>query len=249
MIELFFESFAYLASIAFALACVACGLAMVGVAIIMVLMVLWWVFIESGLIELIAYAIYYLLKIMYLTAKFLLNTLAFAYKECKSFQTESKQNILLAILAIGCLATSIGFGVNSTGSGTIYKLFLVLIAISMLATRIYENCEFRNSDHDMSLYQTMKRQDGTIGLGIGAICFVVAVLVTGSMAISLYTIPGLAVFLLSSGKIAKYTFIDLASVKALSLAIKVKYFFIDTSKLIAKAINFKMSQKTQQVAA
>ena len=119
----------------------------------------------------------------------------------------------------------------------------------MVVTRIYENREFRNSNHDMSLYQTMKRQDGAIGLGIGAICFVVAVLVTGSIEISFYTIPGLAVFSLNAGKIATYIYIDLASVKALSLAIKVKYFFMDTSELIEKAMKFKMSQKTQQVAA
>lgn len=202
--------------------------------------------------ELIAYIIcgamqvlYYSMMVLYLVATFVWKKLCLVHYV---WNKESKQNTLLAILAIGCLAASIGIGVNPTGHGIAYKLILALATISMIVIRIYENREFRNPDHDMELYQAMKRRDGIFGIGIGVTCFIVAALVTDSIEISFYTIPGLAVFLLSAGKIAKYNYIDFAGIKSLTRAIKVKYFFMDTSELVAKATEYKANQTNQRVA-
>lgn len=152
-------------------------------------------------------------------------------------------------LFVGCLITLIGIGISPTEPGIIFGLGIALIILSSIAIRVQENREFRNLKHDLVIYESMKRKSGMINLWLGVICCIVAIAITGVVAVNIYTIPGLALIGFGAGKVMKYSFIRRSSPGLLSSVIKIKYFYRDTSGLIAKAMNFKMSQRVQRVAA
>ena len=163
------------------------------------------------------------------------------------FSTQ-RNKIPLFALFIGCFIALIGT-ISSMELGIIYGLGVTLIALSSIAIRVQENREFKNLEHGLTMYQSMKRKSGLINLGIGAIYCLAAVAITGTVAISIYTIPGLALIGFGAGKMMKHSFIKRSSLRLLSFAIKIKYFYKDTTGLIAKAMNFKMSQRTQRIMA
>jgi len=161
---------------------------------------------------------------------------------------EGKQKALFVILAIGCLITSIGIGISPTEPGIVYGIGAALMALGVIAIRVLENREFRDLKHDLDIYQQTKIVNGITTLELGSISLLVAVSVTG-MAINYYTVPSLIVVVVGAVKLLKHIFIDISSPELLSWVIKVKYFFMDTSKLIAKAMEYKINQTNQRVAA
>ena len=164
--------------------------------------------------------------------------------ECLVYLLEGEKRFLL----VGCLIASIGIGISPTELGIIFGLGIALIVLSSIAIRVQENREFRNLKHDLATYESMKRKSGMINLWLGAICCIITIAITGVVAVNIYTIPSLAIIGFGAGKMMKYSFIRRLSPELLSFAIKIKYFYKDTAGLIAKAMDFKMSQRAQRVA-
>lgn len=160
--------------------------------------------------------------------------------------SSSGRKLSFAILVVGCFITSIGTGI--TGSSIVFGLGVALITLSSIAIRVQENREFTNPNHDLAVYQSMKIKSGLINLGLGIMCCIVAIAITGVVAIDICTIPGLALVGFGAGKVMKHSFIARSSPELLSWVIRVKYFYRNTIGLIAKATEYKTNQTSQRVA-
>ena len=215
-------------------------LALFVLAIILITAELW--------MEILALVVIGILEIAQLVINITVGTVLLVSKVVNVART--LDDLFLYTLFVGCLITSIGIGISPTESSIVFGLGVALMILSSIAIRVQENREFTNPKHNLAIYQSMKIRSGLINLGLGIMCCIIAIAITGIMTINIiHIIPGLALVAFGGGKVMKYSFIKRSSSKQLSFAIKIKYFYRDTSELIAKVMNFKMSQKTQQVAA